>query len=116
MSRKLKKIVTLLSCHDFEMTLRIVTETLRQFWDNFETAVSSPSEHRPKPQPTPPRKSRINLQAYIFPRRILNIKIIRNELIEICAINSPKRFVHEGHWEVLDEGVGGSLTTHLQEM
>ena len=28
--------------------------------------------------------------------------------------NSPKRFVHEGIWEVLDEGVGGSLTTHLQ--
>ena len=33
--------------------------------------------------------------------------------------NSPKRFVHEGSWEVLDEGVGGlggSLTTHLQEV
>ena len=30
--------------------------------------------------------------------------------------NSPKRFVHEGYWEVLDEGVGGSLTTHLQEV
>ena len=30
--------------------------------------------------------------------------------------NSPKRFVHEGCWEVLDEGVGGSLTTHLQEV
>ena len=30
--------------------------------------------------------------------------------------NSPKRFVHEGCWEVLDEGVGGSLTKHLQEV
>ena len=30
--------------------------------------------------------------------------------------NLPKRFVHEGFWEVLDEGVGGSLKTHLQEM
>ena len=27
-----------------------------------------------------------------------------------------KRFVHEGCWEVLDEGVGGSLTKHLQEV
>ena len=24
--------------------------------------------------------------------------------------------MHEGSWEVLDEGVGGSLTTHLQEV
>ena len=30
--------------------------------------------------------------------------------------NSPKSFVHEGIWEVLDEGVGGSLKTHLQEV
>ena len=28
--------------------------------------------------------------------------------------NLPKRFVHEGIGEVLDEGVEGSLTTHLQ--
>ena len=35
---------------------------------------------------------------------------------EIYTKNSPKRFVHEGCLEVLDEGVGGSLTTHLQEV
>ena len=56
------------------------------------------------------------LQAYIFPRAILHKNSIRNKLIEICTDNSPKRFVHEGSWEVLDEGVGGSLTTHLQEV
>jgi len=27
--------------------------------------------------------------------------------------NDSKRFVHEGFWEVLDEGVGSSLKTHL---
>ena len=56
------------------------------------------------------------LQACIFHGRILNMNIIRIELIDICTENLPKRFVHEGSWEVLDEGVGGSLTTHLQEV
>ena len=36
----------------------------------------------PKPQPTPPRKSRRNLQAYIFPRTILHINNIRKDGIE----------------------------------
>ena len=43
-------------------------------------------------------------------------RISEYELVEIYTIHSPKRFVHEGHWEVLDGGVGGSLTTHLQEV
>ena len=40
----------------------------------------------------------------------------QKDVIEICTGNLPKRFVHEGFWEVLDEGIGGSLKTHLQEV
>ena len=41
----------------------------------------------PKPQPTPPRNDpRKFLQAYIFPRKILNIINIRIELIGICTM------------------------------
>ena len=36
----------------------------------------------PKPQPTPPRKDRRNLQAYIFPRRNSEHKQYQNKLIE----------------------------------
>ena len=50
----------------------------------------------PKPQPTPPSNGRRNLQAYIFPRTILNIISIRKDVIEICTGYSLKRFVHEG--------------------
>ena len=40
----------------------------------------------PKPQPTPPRNDpRKFLQAYIFPRKILNINNIRKDGIEICT-------------------------------
>ena len=39
----------------------------------------------PKPQPTPPSNGRRNLQAYIFPRTILNIISIRKDVIEICT-------------------------------
>ena len=69
--------------------------------------VALSSEHRPKtPAYASKQKSKKILQASIFPRTILHINIIRIELIEICTENLPKRFVHEGSWEVLDEGVG----------
>ena len=40
----------------------------------------------------------------------------QKDVIEICTGNLPKRFMHEGFREVLDEGIGGSLKTHLQEV
>ena len=79
--------------------------------------VSSPSKHQPKPQPMPPRNSpRDSSGIYISVEDSAQEQISEYELVEIYTIHSPKRFVHEGHWEVLDEGVGGSLTTHLQEV
>ena len=71
----------------------------------------------PKPQPTPPSKSRRRfLQASIFLRTILHINIIRIEPIVICTEKLTKEIRAWRVWEVLDEGVGGSLTTHLQEV
>ena len=70
--------------------------------------VSLPSEHRPKPQQTPPSNKRREHTSSlsIFPRRFWTWTISEYELKVICTENWPKRFVHKGYWEVLDEGVG----------
>ena len=71
----------------------------------------------PKPQPTPPSNDpREHNSGLYISWKILNINIIRNELIEIYTITHQRDSCMKGVWEVLDEGVGGSLTTHLQEM
>ena len=64
----------------------------------------------------PPSNSPRNSSGIYFVEDSAQEQISEYELVEIYTIHSPKRFVHEGHWEVLDEGVGGSLTTHLQEV
>ena len=71
----------------------------------------------PKPQPTPPRNDpRKFLQAYIFPRKILNINNIRKDGIEICTGLLTEEIRAWRDWEVLDEGVEGNLTMHLEEV
>ena len=62
------------------------------------------------------QKSKKFLQASIFLRTNSAHNQYQKDVIEICTGNLPKRFVHEGFWEVLDEGIGGSLKTHLQEV
>ena len=79
-----------------------------------EHIVSSPSEHQPKPQPTPPRNDRRNLQAYIFPRSILHIIDIRIWRYRNMYSKTHRR-------DSCMKGLGsarrrswGSLPTHLQ--
>ena len=76
-----------------------------------------PASIVPKPQPTPPSKNpREHTSDLYISWEILNIIIIRIELIEIYTIAHRRDSCMKGIWEVLDEGVGGSLTTQLQEM
>ena len=56
------------------------------------------------------------LQACIFLPRNSEHKQYQNDLIEICTIAHRRDSCMKGVGEVLDEGVGDSLTTHLQEM
>ena len=70
----------------------------------------------PKPQPTPPSKTpKKILQAYISGENSEH-NHNQNELIEIYTITYQGDSCMKGIWEVLDEGVGGSLPTHLQEL
>ena len=79
--------------------------------------VALSSEHQPRtPAYASKQKSKKFLQASIFLRTNSAHNQYQKDVIEICTGNLPKRFVHEGFWEVLDEGIGGSLKTHLQEV
>ena len=70
----------------------------------------------PKPQPTPPSKTpKKILQAYISGENSEH-NHNQNELIKIYTITYQGDSCMKGIWEVLDEGVGGSLPTHLQEL
>ena len=75
-----------------------------------------PANIVPKPQPTPPSNSRRILQAYIFPRT----NSAHNQYQKRWHRNMYRVLTKEIRawrvWEVLDEGVGGSLTMHLQEV
>ena len=51
-----------------------------------------------------------------FLEEILHINIIRIETIEICTEKLTGKIRAWRDWEVLDEGVGSSLKTHLQEV
>ena len=98
----------------FFRNLKVFLEHLED--DFFRTFVSSPSEHRPKPQPTPPRKSPGNFFRHIFHGRILHINNIRKDGIEICTGLLTEEIRAWRDWEVLDEGVEGNLTMHLEEV
>ena len=69
--------------------------------------VSSPSETLPTPQLTPPSNNPSDhISDLYISWEILNINIIRNELVEIYTITHRRDSCMKGVWEVLDEGVG----------
>ena len=73
----------------------------------FSLNVALSSVHQPKtPAYASKQSSKKSSGIYISSKQILHINNIRIGLIEICTEILPKRFVHEGYWEVLDEEVG----------
>ena len=83
----------------------------------FFVTVSSPSEHHPKtPAYASTQWSKRTYFRLIYFEEDSEHKHNQKWTHRNIYKNSPKRFVHEGCLEVLDEGVGGSLTKHLQEV